>query len=359
MPEAKKTHAARVPRLDAAADDMRSTGSMAGVLARTRRVLLVAAGLASPWSPAGAHAGRALCAAASSHDEAPIVVVSAFPAELAPLVRAATIESTVQVDGREFKVGRLEGVRVALGLTGIGLINAADRATSALKHFKPAGIVMSGVAGSPHFIGDVVVPARWEQLPTMDMFPVNPAMLQIAKKGATMLPTPLEDCATVPPTSPSGALVCMPNQPQVVFGDLGQSSDPYGGKPLPCTPGAGEIFGCELPTAGMRTGGRTAADATPEVDDMETAEVARAAAKRHVPFVAMRAVSDGAGDPKGDRGFPTQFFDYYRLSADNAAIMTRAFLAELSRLAHDRSSRRICRLLAQRRWQRAGALLGG
>ena len=173
-----------------------------------------------------------------------------------------------------------------------------------------------------------------------------------------MLPTQLDDCATVPPSSPSGALVCMPTQPTVVFGDLGQSSDPYGGKPLACSPGGGEIFGCELPTAGVRAVGRAAA-ATPEVDDMETAEVARAAAKRHVPFVAMRAVSDGAGDPKGDRGFPAQFFDYYRLAADNAALATRGFLAELNHVAHDQSSRRICRLLAQRHWQRAGALLGG
>ena len=91
---------------------------------------------------------------------------------------------------------------------------------------------------------------------------------------------------------------------------------------------------------------------TADVEDMETAAVARAAARRRVPFLAVRAGSDGAGDPLGDRGFPAQFFDYYRLAAHNAGDVTRAVIAELGRLARDRSSR-TCRLLAARRWRSA------
>ena len=71
------------------------------------------------------------------------------------------------------------------------------------------------------------------------------------------------------------------------------------------------------------------------------------------PFLAVRAGSDGAGDPLGDRGFPTQFFDYYRLAAHNAGDVTRAVIADLGRLARDRSARRTCRLLAAHRWRSA------
>ncbi|TML42169.1 MAG: hypothetical protein E6G23_08290, partial [Actinobacteria bacterium] len=39
------------------------------------------------------------------------------------------------------------------------------------------------------------------------------------------------------------------------------------------------------------------ASTTADVEDMETAAVARAAARRRVPFLAVRAGSDGAGDP--------------------------------------------------------------
>jgi len=86
---------------------------------------------------------------------------------------------------------------------------------------------------------------------------------------------------------------------------------------------------------------------------METAAVARAAARRRVPFLAVRAASDGGGDPLGDRGFLAQFLDYYRLAAHNAGDVTRAVIVELGRLARDRSARRTCRLLAAHRWRSA------
>jgi nucleoside phosphorylase len=64
----------------------------------------------------------------------------------------------------------------------------------------------------------------------------------------------------------------------------------------------------------------------PVAEDMETAAVAAEAAARSLPFIAFRAVSDGAGDPLGLPGFPAQFFAYYPLAADNAAAAATAFL---------------------------------
>ena len=120
----------------------------AGVCHRTRRVFdrrswlaaaVLAAGVA--WlSPFVAHArgggGRGLCATAAAEHSAPpyVAVVSAFPAELAPIVAATEIETTVQIAGRSFYVGRLGGVSVLLGLTGIGIVNATNRAHDLLAH---------------------------------------------------------------------------------------------------------------------------------------------------------------------------------------------------------------------------------
>jgi len=43
--------------------------------------------------------------------------------------------------------------------------------------------------------------------------------------------------------------------------------------------------------------------------------------------LGIRAVSDGQGDPLHLPGFPSQFFVYRQLAANNAAAVTRAFLS--------------------------------
>jgi len=313
-------------------------------------------------SPFVAHArgggGRGLCATAAAEHSAPpyVAVVSAFPAELAPVVAATEIETTVQIAGRSFYVGRLGGVSVLLGLTGIGLVNATNRAHDLLAHGQIAGLLMSGTAGT-HHIGDVVLASDLVESDRKRVFHPNAALFALAQRAATALPEPLERCTPVPPRSPDAPVVCLLFDPTVIFGGHDVSADPFGGRTFPCMAGGGDIFGCELPAPAVS---RTTIDgfeprqtSTADVEDMETAAVARAAARRRVPFLAVRAGSDGAGDPLGDRGFPAQFFDYYRLAAHNAGDVTRAVIAELGRLARDRSSRRTCRLLAARRWRSA------
>jgi nucleoside phosphorylase len=50
------------------------------------------------------------------------------------------------------------------------------------------------------------------------------------------------------------------------------------------------------------------------------------ATRYKVPFLGIRAVSDGAGDPLHLPGFPAQFFVYRQLAGNNAAAVTIAFL---------------------------------
>ena len=131
----------------------------------------------------------------------------------------------------------------------------------------------------------------------------------------------------------------MLDQPAVVVGGVGQSSDTFGGHAFACQATGNDVFGCDIPPEGSTSAGegeRRAADAVASGDseapvavDNETAAIAREAAMRGVRFIAFRAVSDGAGDPLGLPGYPSQFFAYYRLSAHNAAAATVAFLQRL------------------------------
>lgn len=261
-----------------------------------------------------------------------IAVFSAFPAELAPLVEAATIEETVTIDDHIFRRGVLAGVPVVVAMTGVGLVNAENTTRTLLDHFEVTGIVFSGVAGSTRNIGDVTVPVEWRDTEGRT-FPAHPPWLALAEEVAAS-GVELERCA-VPVSKPDRGEVCMPQQPIIAVGGFGSSSDPFNGMPFNCTMGGNDVFGCDIvtssgaATAGFAAKAKTVLEEEPVAVDMETAAVARVAAEKGLPFIAFRAVSDGANDPLGLMGFFEQFFAYYRLAADNAAIATIAFLERL------------------------------
>lgn len=281
-----------------------------------------------------------LCACGDNDggDNQPLLaVLSAFPAELAPFLEEAAVAETIVVDGRTFRLGTLGRTPVVLGLTGIGLVNAAEAAEALLDWFAPAGVVVSGVGGSPLRIGDVVVPVSWT-LRDGGTYVVHPPWNELVRVIADSGAVSLDRC-TLRQATPSGELaLCLPHDPVVAVGGLGRSSDPFGGAPVRCVPGGGDVFGCDVNdafflSASTRKALERAATAKPEapvLEDMETAAIARVAAARGVPFIAFRGVSDGAGDPLGLPGFPAQFFTYYRLAARNAASVTLAFIDLLS-----------------------------
>src|SRR5262245_38765043 len=269
--------------------------------------------------------GEGCCALAAGRCVRPVLVVfSAFPAELAPLLERAEIHETMLLGDRVLRVGTLEGVPVVLGLLGIGYANALEVSRLVLDHFDVAGVVVSGVAGSSHRIGDVTVPATWTG-PDGIAHPADSRMLAIATKVAEA-GVSLERCTEVPP-SPPGPSVCLSFDPAIFVGGAGQTDDPYGNQRLACMPNSGWVFGCDVvpddPGRGLRYG---TSDVTYVAVDQETAAVAGEAQARGIPFIGFRAVSDGPGDPLGLPGFPSQFFAYYRLSARNAAAATTAFV---------------------------------
>ena len=259
-----------------------------------------------------------------------IAVLGAFPAELNALVERSQIEEEIPIGDRVMRVGRLGGVRVVLGMTGIGLVNAQRTTRVVLDRFPVTGVIMSGVAGSPRRIGDVTVPRAWE-LNDGTTWECDAPWLSIAEQ-VEAANIPLERCTVVPAT---GEAVCLPHEPGVFVGGVGRSSDSYGDNPLGCQPDVNDVFGCDILAVGSASAARD--DGTlggPHQDefvagDQETAAVAREAIERGLPFIAFRSVSDGAGDPLGLPGFPAQFFAYYRLAASTAAEAATAFLQRL------------------------------
>jgi nucleoside phosphorylase len=266
-----------------------------------------------------------------------IAVFGAFPAELGALVERAQVEETIVLAGRVLRVGRLGGVRVVLGMTGIGLINAEETTRLVLDHFPVTGVVVSGVAGAPLRIGDVAVPEAWEfgDVPSGESprYACDDRWYELAGRVAARS-LDLESCTVVPAT---GQPVCLEHEPAVFLGGVGASADPFGGQPLPCQAGSDDVFGCDIPSGGTeavaaRDDGRFEGPHVldPAAVDMETTAIAREAARKGLRFIAFRSVSDGAGDPLNLPGFPAQFFAYYRLAASTAAAATTAFLEEVA-----------------------------
>jgi len=319
-----------------------------GRFGRTALAAVLLAGLVAPT--AFAETGPAC-----SH---PVLVLSAMPLELSPIVRAAQLDpaATVELDGRRFYQGTLAGNDVVLAITGIGMGNATKTATTAFEHFRCSfkAAVFSGVAGSRYNIADVTVPARWTH-DQQTWTAANPAMLSVASTLSApnvglSRDVPVGDAACLCPGVDAATPVRMPQDPQIYVGGDGETSDPFGGHPVPCVPGGGDVAGCEPcfgpgtlldNAANFASGAQIVADPTfwmalftppaPTTDtfdaqDEETAAVADVATSYGVPFLGVRAASDGQNDPLGLPGFPAQFFVYRQLAGNNAAAVTIAFL---------------------------------
>jgi nucleoside phosphorylase len=301
----------------------------------------------------------------------PVLVLSAMPIEISPLLSAATITKTVTVADRSFYVGTLRGHNVVLAMTRIGPVNATATTQLALKTFRcgsrPAfgAAVFSGVAGGD-YIGDVAVPDRWTLDNGKSWLPVDPTMLTAARtlehkniglERKTPVGDPLCTCVIDPDTVATNAVL---HKPVVEVGGNGQTTDPVGGHAVPCVPGDNDIAGCapcpvakhvkrdvtDFPTgvvpfvepnwiAGYFSGTGGSSQYKYVAEDEETAAVDKVVTAAQIPFIGFRAASDATtptarhtkgGDPLYLPGFPVTFAYYRQLASDNAAIATMAFL---------------------------------
>jgi nucleoside phosphorylase len=301
------------------------------------------------------------------------LILAAMPLELNPIIRNSTSDPDTDEDfmvhGRKFFEGTLAGAKVTMAMTRVGMMNAEQTTQDAIDHYEQAGcplraILFSGVAGSSFNIGDVTVPARWANASDSELVwtDVDTNLLAVAQSiddsgqhvGLTQ-DLPVGDAACLCPGAEvenTPTPVRMPDPPAIYVGGNGRSSDFFGDSMAPCGPRAGDVAGCEpcfepgdqpayvadfverFPTvvdpafwSGFaRPSGGGGSGETFVAGDMETAATSDVAAAAGVPFLGIRAVSDGGGDPLHLPGFPAQFFVYRQLAGNNAAALTVAVL---------------------------------
>ncbi|MBI2696011.1 hypothetical protein H7I93_03940 [Mycobacterium nebraskense] len=268
------------------------------------------------------------------------LVLSAFPAEADAVLARTTLDPdpVVVADRRHSYLGSIAGKKVIVAMTGIGLVNAVDATEAAFARFAVGAVVFSGVAGGAGrtSIADVAVPARWTLDNGSTFRPVHPAMLATAEKLSVALESVVRR-------------IDLRRRPQVVVGGDGCSWDNNNGVAFPCIPNGGDVFGCQprsAPDRSFRYAGNfrhaagrwlrsalisnlnivSTSDPAFDATDMETAAAQTVADAHDVPFLGIRGITDGPGDPLHLPGFPFQFFCYKRIAANNAARVTAAFL---------------------------------
>jgi hypothetical protein len=148
----------------------------------------------------------------------------------------------------------------------------------------------------------------------------------------------------------AGPQIDLMREPQLFVGGDGSSDDNNNGTAFPAIPLGGDIFGpqpCAAPDFSILFTGNffqavapflafgllsnftgLLTDVPPSVDavDQETAAAQQVADAHGIPFLGIRGMSDGPGDPLNLPGYPFTFVVYKQIAADNAAIVTEAFL---------------------------------
>jgi nucleoside phosphorylase len=294
------------------------------------------------------------------------LILTAFPAEADAILARTTLDPnpSVVVDGHHFYLGTLGGKKVIVAMTGIGMVNATNTTEVALDHFTPesgisiGAVVFSGVAGGSGRteIGSVAVPARWTSDDGVTWHAVDPGMLA----AANTVDVDLRSTDTIgdPACGYCGPLSWLPlvnlnREPDLFVGGDGSSDDNNNGTAFPAIPSiplVGDIFGPQpfaAPDFSLLFVGNffTAivpflvngllsnliglfSPVAPAVDavDQETAAAQQVADAHGIPFLGVRGMSDGPGDPLHLPGYPFTFVVYKQIAADNAAIVTEAFL---------------------------------
>ena len=292
------------------------------------------------------------------------LVLTALPAEADAILARTTLDPnpTVVVNGHHFYLGSIDGKKVIVAMTGIGMVNATQTTETALDHFTPASgisidaMVFSGVAGGSGRteIGDVAVPARWTSDGGATWHAVDTSMLAAANTLNVELDS--TDSIGDPACHLCGPLARFPlidlnREPQLFVGGDGSTTDNNNGTAFPEIPFGGAIFGPQPFAAPdfsrLFTGNFFQAlgpflaqglvsnitgffaTANPPVDavDQETAAAQQVADAHGIPFLGIRGMSDGPGDPLPLPGYPFTFLVFKQIAADNAAIVTEAFLS--------------------------------
>ena len=201
-------------------------------------------------------------------------LAGAFGAELDALREGLSLTHTVTAGGTDYTVGRVGDREVVLIHAGPGMVNAAARIQHAADHFTLTHLIFSGVAGGldPDLpLGAVVVPERW----------INHQFGAVTDDGFAPMPLDIRPFGGTPVALTgfdvdAALFEIAGNLSGVDAGGVGVS---------------GDVF---INSAAERQ--RLSDQFGPRIVDMESAAAGQVAYLNDLPFIAVRAVSDYAGD---------------------------------------------------------------
>jgi adenosylhomocysteine nucleosidase len=222
------------------------------------------------------------------------LIVTAMDNEMDPILVKTQASGLV---GDRFVCGSFAGRKVLLAIVGVGPAFARQSTESLLAHRDVAAVVMVGIAGGLDRalrVGDVTVPRRWSRHDALAQWiDVDPALLARARARTAPQLATCDDRAVCDPVA------------KLAIGGSGVTGTQFVAAPA---------LGAELVQ-------RFDAD----VVDMETAEVAAVAAHYHVPFIAIRGISDLVWTGRSQAMIAT----HDNLAAANAAAEAAELLRDL------------------------------
>lgn len=259
------------------------------------------------------------CAACRPVPQEVTLVIGAVPWEMAPVEEALTEARAGAVDGIAYTRGRLYGMPVVVGLTGVGKTNAGLVVGVLTNEFKPKRVIFSGTGGrvKPEIKAGAVILA--EEATFHDAG-------DLLDDGMRLLPVfgPGKGVRTEPVFKPDPGLLA----------SALRAAESY--QPSELISVDGETYATTIRTGRVTTGDLFSVNAWKldqirrELDadllEMEGASVGQACQTLGVPWILIRGGSDlvRAGDASND------YLKYGPIAARQAALFTLHFIEQLA-----------------------------
>jgi adenosylhomocysteine nucleosidase len=251
----------------------------------------------------------------------PLLVLYAFPDEGQTIASKMAVDSTVRVLGRTVHLGSLNGKKIILAESGVGMTNAAMMTQELLTRFHPRGLVFSGIAGSIDStirIGDLCICSNWI---THDYLYCGPDSSQPqpihsfsarADSLASFWSYFADSSYVKEARTIDGKALALQKigtrEPRVIVGGACVSGNAF------------------IDNAEKRVWLKSRFGAM--VTDMESAAVAQVATANGIPFLIVRSASDLAGGAP-DRTATEQLDQFFRIAASNSAALVIALVERL------------------------------
>lgn len=262
-------------------------------------------------------------ACGKTHDKPQVAILFAFEDEGRLLRSRMELTDSVNVSGRIFWKGKLQGKDVVVVESGVGMTNAAMTTQLLIDKYLPEKILFTGICGaidSANHIGDVVIPEKWvthdygiynkdgfspeslvvvlsgESEPKYTMFfSVDKNLLKIAEASAEKVRDKFKSIRE--------------RIPQVRIGGIGAS---------------GNSFIDQREKRGWLRGKLDA-----QIVDMESAGVVQVANINGIPILVIRSCSDLAGG-SGSSTAQEELNQFFKVAADNSAMFVLQLLSSIN-----------------------------